>query len=46
MPHDHPPAYTYDLIGFAALLATFVAALFFARLVAAALIAAGNVVMG
>jgi hypothetical protein len=43
MPHHHRHA--RDLYGLAALIATFVAALFFARLVAAAIIAAGDVLM-
>jgi hypothetical protein len=45
MRHTHHHSHVQDLYGFAALIAVFIAALFFARLVAAAVIAAGDVLM-
>lgn len=42
----HHHRHTRDLLGIALLIAIFAVALFFARLVAAAVIAAGTIVMG
>jgi hypothetical protein len=45
MRHTHHHSHVQDLYGLAALVAVFITALFFARLVAAAVIAAGDVLM-
>lgn len=45
MRHTHRHQHVQDLYGLAALISIFIAALFFARLVAAAVIAAGDVLM-